>query len=100
MDIILPVAGLGTRLRPQTWSKPKPLIHLAGRTVLDYVLDQFASLPNFKNAEFILIMGANQDHRNVKLPFFDVRNFKVPYFFWPACADCKSQNQHHSHTAP
>lgn len=54
------MAGLGTRLRPHTWSKPKPLINLAGRTVLDYLLEQFNSLPDFKNAEFIFIVGPNQ----------------------------------------
>jgi glucose-1-phosphate thymidylyltransferase len=55
------MAGLGTRMRPHTWSKPKPLIHLAGRTVLDYVLDQFKSLPRFADAEFVLTMGPNQE---------------------------------------
>jgi len=63
--IAIPMAGLGTRMRPHTWSKPKPMIHLAGRTVLDFVLDQFKSLPDFKNAEFILIMGPNQDEQVV-----------------------------------
>ena len=33
-------------MRPQTYSKPKPLIALAGKTVLDYVIDQFSSLPD------------------------------------------------------
>jgi glucose-1-phosphate thymidylyltransferase len=41
LKIAIPMAGLGTRMRPHTWSKPKPLIALAGRTVLDYVLEQF-----------------------------------------------------------
>ena len=59
--IAIPMAGLGTRMRPQTWSKPKPLIHLAGRTVLDYVLEQFSSLPRFKDARFVLILGPNQE---------------------------------------
>ncbi|MBA2753681.1 MAG: NTP transferase domain-containing protein, partial [Chloroflexia bacterium] len=40
MDIILPVAGFGTRLRPQTWSKPKPLVGLAGKPMLAHVLDR------------------------------------------------------------
>ena len=38
MNVILPVAGLGTRLRPHTWSRPKPLVTVAGKTVLDHVL--------------------------------------------------------------
>ena len=58
--IAIPMAGLGTRMRPQTWSKPKPLIHLAGKTVLDYVLNQFQSIPRFKDARFVLILGPNQ----------------------------------------
>jgi glucose-1-phosphate thymidylyltransferase len=44
LDIILPVAGLGTRLRPQTWSKPKPLVSVAGRPMLAHVLDRVMTL--------------------------------------------------------
>ncbi len=44
MDIILPVAGLGTRLRPQTWTKPKPLVAVAGKPMLAHVLDRVLPL--------------------------------------------------------
>jgi len=60
IKIAIPMAGLGTRMRPHTWSKPKPLIGLAGRTVLDYLLEQFNSLPDIKKAEFVFIVGSNQ----------------------------------------
>ena len=44
VDIILPVAGLGSRLRPQTWTKPKPLVSLAGKPILEHVLDRVVPL--------------------------------------------------------
>ncbi|MEZ4572673.1 MAG: sugar phosphate nucleotidyltransferase [Thermomicrobiales bacterium] len=44
MQIVLPVAGFGTRLRPQTWSRPKPLVTVAGKTLIDHVLDRLSVL--------------------------------------------------------
>ncbi|MCS7256046.1 MAG: sugar phosphate nucleotidyltransferase [Thermomicrobium sp.] len=45
MHVVIPVAGLGTRLRPHTWSKPKPLVTVAGKPILGHVLDRLLSLP-------------------------------------------------------
>lgn len=44
MNIIIPVGGLGTRLRPQTWSRPKPLVSVAGKPVLGHVLDTLSAV--------------------------------------------------------
>lgn len=57
LKIAVPMAGLGTRMRPHTWSKPKPLVSLAGRTVLDYVLEQFDTVPASMDVEFVFIIG-------------------------------------------
>ena len=55
MKIIIPMAGYGTRLRPHTFTKPKPLINVAGKPVLGHVLDGLRSLP--KMDEIIFITG-------------------------------------------
>ncbi len=57
LKIAIPMAGLGTRMRPHTWSKPKPLVSIAGGTVLDYVLEQFDTVPDTMDVEFIFIIG-------------------------------------------
>jgi glucose-1-phosphate thymidylyltransferase len=44
MQVVIPVAGLGTRLRPHTYSKPKPLVSVAGKPVLGHVLDMLKGL--------------------------------------------------------
>jgi glucose-1-phosphate thymidylyltransferase len=68
-------------MRPQTWSKPKPLIHLAGKTVLDYVLDQFQSIPRFKDAQFILILSPNQKDQIIPYMRENHPGKKVHYVF-------------------
>ncbi len=40
MKAIIPVAGAGTKLRPQSYTQPKALIPLAGKTVISIIIDQ------------------------------------------------------------
>lgn len=54
MKIVIPMAGYGTRLRPHTWSKPKPLVSVAGKTVLGHVIEMFASLPDLEEVVFVV----------------------------------------------
>lgn len=53
MKIIIPLAGFGKRLRPHTFTKPKPLVNVAGKPVLGHVLDMFSTLANVEEIIFI-----------------------------------------------
>ncbi|MEE8060847.1 MAG: sugar phosphate nucleotidyltransferase [Gemmatimonadales bacterium] len=44
MQVIIPLAGKGTRLRPHTHLVPKPLLEVAGRPVMDWVMDRLEGL--------------------------------------------------------
>ena len=44
MKAVLPLAGKGTRLRPHTHHIPKPLLKVAGKPVLAYLLDDLQAL--------------------------------------------------------
>jgi len=54
MKAIIPVAGAGTKLRPHTYTQPKALIPLAGKTILSIIVEQ---LRNAGITEFIFIVG-------------------------------------------
>jgi len=54
MKYILLMAGLGTRMRPHTWSRPKSLIHVAGKPVLGHILDTLSGLDI---EEYIFVVG-------------------------------------------
>jgi len=57
LKIVIPMAGWGTRMRPHTWSKPKPLVSVAGKTSLEHLLDMFKTLPDPENVEYVFILG-------------------------------------------
>jgi glucose-1-phosphate thymidylyltransferase len=44
-------------MRPHTWSKPKPLVNVAGKTSLEHLMDLFATLPEPDRTEYIFIVG-------------------------------------------
>jgi len=56
MKIIGPIAGIGSRLKPFTLSKPKAFLTVAGKTVLDHILEKFSNTFD-PNTELILIVG-------------------------------------------
>ncbi|MBD3255444.1 MAG: hypothetical protein GF383_10145 [Candidatus Lokiarchaeota archaeon] len=56
MKIIGPIAGIGSRLKPFTLSKPKAFIRVAGKTVLDHILTKFSNTFE-SDTELVLIVG-------------------------------------------
>jgi glucose-1-phosphate thymidylyltransferase len=54
VQVIIPLAGKGTRVRPHTHLVPKPLLKVAGRPVIDWVMDRVVGLAV---SELIFITG-------------------------------------------
>jgi len=54
MKAIIPVAGAGAKLRPHTYTQPKALIPMAGKTILSFIVDQ---LSDSGITEYIFIVG-------------------------------------------
>jgi glucose-1-phosphate thymidylyltransferase len=74
MKVIIPVAGKGTRLLPLTKHVPKPLIRVAGRAVMDYVMDQVDELDV---EELIIITG----HLKAKVEAYIRTHYHYPARF-------------------
>ena len=53
MKVIIPLAGKGTRLRPHTHVTPKPMLKVAGKPVMDYVLDDVRKLGDVEQVVYI-----------------------------------------------
>jgi glucose-1-phosphate thymidylyltransferase len=51
---VVPVAGFGARLRPHTHTRPKPLLHVAGKPIIGHILDQLVPLGIKK---IVLVVG-------------------------------------------
>jgi glucose-1-phosphate thymidylyltransferase len=79
IKVVIPMAGLGTRLRPHTWSKPKQLVSVAGKTVLDHLIDTFATLPSSLEIELIAIVGylGDQIEEHIRFNYPDLKSYFV-----------------------
>ncbi|HXH63064.1 MAG TPA: sugar phosphate nucleotidyltransferase [Gemmatimonadales bacterium] len=60
MQVIIPLAGKGTRLLPLTRRVPKPLIEIAGRPMMDYVMDLITGA-GLEVDELLVITGHLKD---------------------------------------
>ncbi len=74
MKLVIPMAGLGTRMRPHTWTRPKPLLPVAGRPMLSHILDRFKDLPI---DEYVFIVGWLGD----QVEDYMSQNYDIPATF-------------------
>ena len=75
MKVIIPLAGKGTRLRPHTHVTPKPMLRVAGKPVMSYVLDELRELGGIE--QIIYITG----HLKEKVEDFARKSLDVPSIF-------------------
>jgi glucose-1-phosphate thymidylyltransferase len=75
MKVIIPLAGKGTRLRPHTHVTPKPMMRVAGKPVMSYVLDELRDLGGIE--EIIYITG----HLKEKVEDFAKKSLDIPSVF-------------------
>ena len=57
MRIIVPMAGMGKRMRPHTLTVPKPLVHVVGKPIVEHLVNDIASLAQGEVEEVAFIIG-------------------------------------------
>jgi glucose-1-phosphate thymidylyltransferase len=57
MKIIVPMAGIGSRLRPHTLTIPKPLTKIAGKPIVQRLVEDIATVVNQSIEEIVFIIG-------------------------------------------
>lgn len=57
MNIIIPMAGMGKRMRPHTLTTPKPLLPIAGKPIVQRLVEDIIATSNEKVEEIAFIIG-------------------------------------------
>jgi glucose-1-phosphate thymidylyltransferase len=57
MKIIVPMAGMGKRMRPHTLTTPKPLISIAGKSIVERLVEDIARMSGEKIEEVAFVIG-------------------------------------------
>jgi len=57
MNIIIPMAGMGTRMRPHTLTTPKPLLNIAGKPIVQRLVEEISTVFKTKINEIGFIIG-------------------------------------------
>lgn len=79
MEVVIPLAGKGTRLRPHTHVTPKPLLRVGDRPVMSYILDDLAGL-GVQDAVFITghLKAKVEAYVRTQYPSFDAHFVEQP----------------------
>ena len=72
MKVIIPLAGKGSRLRPHTHVTPKPMLKVAGKPVMDYVLDDVRALGNVEQVVYVTGHLKEAVERHVREKYADM----------------------------
>src|SRR4051812_31246961 len=74
MKVIIPLAGKGTRLRPHTHVTPKPMLKIAGKPVIDYVMEDLQKLGAVEQVIYITghLKEKVEEYTRSKYPFDSV----------------------------
>lgn len=57
MKLIIPMAGIGKRLRPHTLTVPKPLLPIAGKTIVERVVESIAGMWKDRIEQIAFVVG-------------------------------------------
>lgn len=100
MKVIIPVAGAGIRLRPHTYTQPKPLIPVAGKPILAHIIDELLKA-DFR--EFVFVVGylgekiknfVQNRYKNLKCEFvFQNDRMGLGHAIWIAQEQIKNESE-------
>lgn len=79
MKAVIPAAGVGTRLRPHTYSMPKILLNVAGKPMISYIIDELIEVKGLDT--IIIIVGHLGDkvQQYISNRYSKIKNVKFEY---------------------
>jgi glucose-1-phosphate thymidylyltransferase len=75
LKVVIPAAGAGKRLFPHTFTKPKPMVYIAGKPIIGHILDR---MKDVKPEEIIMVVGYKKEQITsyVDKNYSDIFNIK------------------------
>ena len=67
MKLIIPMAGMGKRMRPHTLTTPKPLVPVAGKSIVNWLIEDIAAVCGETIDEIGFVIGRFGDETEAEL---------------------------------